>query len=113
MSQEERYNETAFPSGLVSHPANPASVDSVPSDPLCAVADPLEGFFPPTVFRSENETLCERAHPLGAESCAIWRHRPTDGCILPTAVWTKWAWWNPSAERHFPEAPPPATGRMQ
>jgi hypothetical protein len=65
MSQEERYNETAFPSGLVSHPANPASVDSVPSDPLCAVADPLDGFFPPTVFRSENETLCERAHPLG------------------------------------------------
>jgi hypothetical protein len=65
MSQEEQHNEIAFPSRLVSHPANPPSVDSLPSDPLYAVAGPLDGFFPPTVFRSENETLCERAHPLG------------------------------------------------
>lgn len=67
MSQEERYNEIAFPSGLVSHPANPPSVDSVPSDPLCAVAGPLDDFSPNWTVsatrhgRSEDVGLARRA----------------------------------------------------
>jgi len=79
MSQEKRYNEIAFPSRLVSHPANPPSVDSVPSDPLCAMAGPLDGFSPNwTVGSTRHECSEDAGLALRARLRAI-RHRDYSG----------------------------------